>query len=46
MHAYDVVFVHIGPDPGRHVLLGPQLDDLILRLGVLHSLADGRGILA
>ena len=46
MHADDVVFVHVGAHLGCHVLLGPQLDDLILRLGVLHPLADGRGVLA
>ena len=44
MDAHDLVLVDVGADGVGGVLLGAELDHLVLRFGVVHTLADGGGV--
>ena len=46
MDAHDLVFVDVGADGVGRVLLGAELDDLVLGIGVVHAPADGGGVAA
>ena len=42
--AHDLVLVDIGADGVGHLLVGAELDQLVLGLGVVHAAADGGGV--
>ena len=44
MDAHDLILVNVGADGVGGVLLGAELDHLVLGLGVVHTLADGGGV--
>ena len=44
--AHDLVLADVGADGVGRLLLGAELDHLVLGLGVVHALADGGGVAA